>query len=152
MNTIRLKRTTSDDPDFRGLVQQLDADLRITNGAMMDIYDQYNIIEKNDTVIIAYLNDEPAGCGCFKPYNNAAVEIKRMFVRHNARGNRISAMVLKELETWAQELGFIATVLETGSKQFEALGLYQKYGYTQTPKYPPYVDLPDSVCFIKELK
>jgi putative acetyltransferase len=151
MKNISLVRTNSDDPDFRKLVNELDADLRHRNGDMMDIYDQHNIIEHNNTVVIAYLNNEPSGCGCFKPYDAESVEIKRMFVRSVARGNGISKLVLTELETWARDLGFTYTVLETGSLQTEALALYNKAGYLPIPQYGPYVGLPDSVCFKKQL-
>jgi GNAT superfamily N-acetyltransferase len=151
MNAIHLTKTNSNDPDFRKLIQELDADLRSRNGELMDIYDQHNVIEKIDTIVIAWLNDEPVGCGCFKPFDGTSVEIKRMFVKPEARGNKISARILKELEDWAQGLGFGYTVLETGSKQVAALGLYQKTGYTLIPNYGPYVDLPDSICFRKVL-
>jgi GNAT superfamily N-acetyltransferase len=151
MNPIHLTRTNSDNPDFRTLISELDADLRDRNGEMMDIYDQHNVIEKIDTVVIAYMNGEPAGCGCFKPFDSESAEIKRMFVRPNARGNGISTMVLQELENWGRELGYQYTVLETGTKQVEALGLYPKAGYILIPKYGPYVDLPDSICFRKAL-
>jgi len=148
---IAIKRTQSTDPDFKLLVKELDAGLRIVNGEMMDVYDQHNIIESLATVVIAYQDDTPIGCGCFKPFDQDAVEIKRMFVRPAARGKGISAMVLKELESWAHSLGFKYTVLETGSRQVEALGLYNKAGYTSIPKYGPYVNLPDSICLRKEL-
>ncbi|WP_439698591.1 GNAT family N-acetyltransferase [Mucilaginibacter sp. AW1-7] len=151
MNTLRITRTTSNNPDFRTLVTQLDADLRNRNGDMMDIYDQHNVIEKNDTAVVAYLNNQPAGCGCFKLYDADAVEVKRMFVHPNARGNGISKLILNELETWAHSLGYKYTVLETGKKQVEALSLYPKSGYLPIPQYGPYVDLPDSICFRKVL-
>ena len=151
MKTVSLIRTNSDNAHFRKLVSELDADLRNRNGDIMDIYDQHNIIEHNDTVIIAYLNNEQAGCGCFKPYDADTVEIKRMFVRSAERGNGISKLVLTGLENWARELGFNYTVLETGSLQVEALALYNKAGYLPIPQYGPYVGLPDSVCFKKSL-
>ena len=151
MPSITLKRTNSNDPDFKILTTELDADLRLRNGEMMDIYDQHNVIEQIDTVIIAYVDNLPAGCGCFKPYDNEAVEIKRMFVRPEARGNRISSRVLNELEAWAAEFGFTATVLETASKQVEAQSLYQKSGYERVPNYGPYTNLPYSFCYRKQL-
>lgn len=151
MKNIRLARTTSDNLDFRILTNELDADLRDRNGDVMNLYDEHNVIDKIDTVVIAYLNNQPAGCGCFKSFDTEAVEIKRMFVRHNARGNGISTMILKELENWALESGYQYAVLETGSKQLEALGLYPKTGYVRTPNYGVYVDLPDSICFRKAL-
>jgi len=151
MKTVHLTRTTSDDPDFRTLITQLDAELRDRNGDMMDIYDQHNVIEKNETVVIAYVDNEPTGCGCFKLYDAEAVEVKRMFVCPYARGNGISKMVLNELETWAHSIGYKYTVLETGEKQVEALSLYPRSGYVPIPQYGPYVDLPDSICFRKAL-
>lgn len=152
MKHIELKQATSQDPDFRLLISELDADLRDRNGEVMDIYDTHNIIEDIGTVIIAYLDYKPAGCGCFKVYDEESVEIKRMFVRKSARGKGISAMILNALEAWAKSKGFTHTVLETGSRQVEALGLYQKAGYTLIPSYGPYADLPDSICFRKDLR
>jgi putative acetyltransferase len=151
MKSIQLKRTNSDDPDFKTLVAELNHDLRVRNGEIMEIYEPFNIIEENNTVVLAYLNDEPAGCGCFKKYDNSSIEVKRMFVRIKARGNGISKMILAELEKWAKELGFAASVLETGGRQAEALSLYPKAGYRLIPNYGQYVGLADSVCFKKEL-
>jgi putative acetyltransferase len=151
MKTITLKRTTSSDTSFRTLVTELDADLRFRNGDMMDIYDQHNIIEKIDTVVIAYLNDKPVGCGCFKIFDPEAVEIKRMFVQPDARGNGLSKLVLNELETWARDLNFKYAVLESASKQAEAHSLYQKSGYERIENYGPYINMPYSFCFRKVL-
>ncbi|MES2111776.1 MAG: GNAT family N-acetyltransferase [Bacteroidota bacterium] len=151
MGTITLKRTDSGDTDFRLLIKELDTDLRQRNGDVMDIYDGHNVIEQIDTVVIAYLDGRPLGCGCFKNYRNDTVEIKRMYVRPGARGKGISRMILTELENWAKSLGFRYVVLETGTKQQEALGLYNRAGYSNIPSYPPYIDLPDSICFKKSL-
>ncbi|MGY3214348.1 GNAT family N-acetyltransferase [Mucilaginibacter sp. HD30] len=152
MNLTRVKRTTSDDPDFKALVKELDKDLRIINGEVMDVYDQHNIIEAIETVIIIYLDNEPVACGCFKQYAGDTIEIKRMYVKPHARGMGLSKTTLLQLEEWAKELGFTCSLLETGARQTEALGLYNKVGYVQIPKYEPYVDLPDSICFRKYLQ
>ncbi|GAB3936046.1 GNAT family N-acetyltransferase [Mucilaginibacter myungsuensis] len=146
---ITLHRITSANPDFRLLITQLDADLREMYADLMDSYDQHNIIEQIDTVVIAYHDDAPVGCGCFKAFDSESVELKRMFVARDARGKGISKLVLAELENWAAELGYRYTVLETGSKNIEAQALYRKSGYGVTPSYGPYVDLPDSVCMRK---
>lgn len=151
MKTLTLKRTNSNTPDFRLLVAELDADLRLRNGDMMNIYDQHNVIEKNDTVVIAYVDHVPAGCGCFKAFDQESVEVKRMFVRPDARGNGISKLVLNELEIWARQSGFKYAVLESAGKQIEAHNLYQKSGYGRIPNYGPYVNLPYSLCFMKTL-
>ena len=151
MDNITLQRTPSAHADFQLLIHELDADLRRRNGDIMDIYDEHNKLEPLDTAVVIYLNGIPVCCGCFKSYDEEAVEVKRVYVREQARGKGISKLLMHELERWALELGFRKTVLETGSQQQEALGLYSSLGYRRIPAYPPYVDLPDSVCFEKEL-
>jgi putative acetyltransferase len=151
MNTPILKRTNSSDPDFSVLIHELDRGLRESYGDLMNIYDGHNVIEKIDTVVIAYMADEPVGCGCFKNFDKQTVEIKRMYVRPQQRGNGISTLILKELENWAHAAGYSNSVLETGSKQLAALAVYKKFGYMRIPDYGPYINLPDSLCFGKSL-
>ncbi len=148
---IDIKRTNSNDPDFRILINELDANLREIYDKLMDVYDNHNIIEQIDTVVIAYADSQLAGCGCFKRFDSEAAEIKRMYVRKSCRGKGVSRMILAELENWAAHKGFSATILETGEKNIEALGLYRKAGYLPTSNYGAYVDLPTSYCFRKLL-
>ena len=148
---ISLKRTNSDDPDFRILITELDANLREIYDQLMDVYDQHNVIEQIDTVVVAYANGQPSGCGCFKRFDNQAAEIKRMYIRKSHRGKGMSRLILAELETWAAEKGFSATILETGEKNAEALHLYRKANYLPTPNYGAYVNLASSFCFRKAL-
>jgi len=148
---IELKRTNSRDADFQLLIGELDANLREIYDRLMDVYDEHNIIEELDTVVLAYIDGEPVGCGCFKRFNEDAAEIKRMFVRKTSRGQGISGLILAELEAWAKEKGFIVTILETGERNLEALGLYRKSGYSSMPNYGPYVNLKSSFCFRKRL-
>jgi putative acetyltransferase len=151
MNTITLKRTNSLGPDFRLLITELDADLRATYDELMNTYDQHNVIEEIATVVIAYVDSQPAGCGCFKAFSSEAAEVKRMYVRPQFRGLGISAKVLKELEIWAASKGYVQMILETGEKQLAAINLYQKGGYVRSENYGPYIDLDTSLCFSKDL-
>ena len=148
---IDLKRTDSRDADFQILIAELDANLREIYDRLMDVYDPHNLIEELDTVVIAYQDGEPVGCGCFKHFNDDAAEIKRMFVRKSCRGKGISGLILAELEAWSKEKRFIVAVLETGERNLEALGLYRKAGYSPMPNYGPYVNLKSSFCFRKRL-
>ncbi len=115
------------------------------------LYDTFNIIEKNDTVVIAYDDEVAVGCGCFKKFDPDTVEIKRMFVGPDQRGLGISHLILEELEKWAEESGFTYLILETLHKQIAAISLYQKRGYTRIDNYEPYVGLPDSLCMRKRM-
>lgn len=149
----QLLRTDSKHPDFISLVKLLDADLAFRDGADNAYYAQFNKIAMLKNCVIAYINEEPVGCGAFKPFeNSASVEVKRMFVLENQRGNGIAGLVLAELEKWAFELGYPQSVLETGKRQPEAIALYTKYGYQITENYGQYKGMDNSVCFIKHLQ
>lgn len=74
-----------------------------------------------------------------------------MFVLPKHRGKGIALQVLNELENWAKELDFNFCVLETGKKQVEAIGLYQKAGYQTIPNYVQNIGMENSICMQKEI-
>jgi putative acetyltransferase len=148
---LTIKRTNSDDKDFYSLVEKLNKDLQDRYGALQDYYSQFNSIQNLSTVVIAYDGEEPVGCGCFKKFDDTAVEVKRMYVAEKQRGKGIGVAILSELEKWAAELGQKATVLELGNNQPEAIRLYQKAGYRVIPNYGQYAGMVTSICMKKEL-
>jgi GNAT superfamily N-acetyltransferase len=149
---ITLNRTNSDNPDFRHLVAELDADLKIRDGEDHPFYSQFNKIDRIKYVVVAYdKNEIPIGCGAIKAYSTGMMEIKRMYVLPDRRGNGIASSILKALENWVIELGFEACLLETGIKQPEAIRLYQKNGYQVIQNYGPYENVMSSICFMKKL-
>src|SRR5689334_12651729 len=101
---VQLIRTDSANPDFQALVRLLDQELRGRDGDEHTYYAQFNKIDQIQHVVVAYVKDEAAGCGAFKPYADCLVEIKRMFVQPALRGQRIAQQILTELEAWASEL------------------------------------------------
>lgn len=147
---IQLKRTNSADPDFRSLIILLDKELNKRYGELMQsTYDQHNHVIDIDTLVIAYNNNIPVACGCFKKYDHVSAEIKRMFVKNTERGQGVAYKILLELEVWAKENGFMQAILETGDKQHEAIALYQKLGYVIIPNYGQYAGLTTSICMGK---
>lgn len=148
---IHLKRTDSTDPDFIKLVRLLDAHIVVKDGDMSNYYAQFNTIEKIRHVIVAYADGEPLGCGSIKAFDANSMEVKRMYVKPEARGKGIASKVLKELEAWTKELGFDRSVLETGREFKEAINLYSKWGYQPIPNYGPYIGVEQSLCFEKML-
>lgn len=149
---MKFLRTHSNTPDFLELVKHLDADLAARDGEVMTaFFSQHNKVPSLDTVLIAYLDDQPIGCGAFKQFDRETVEVKRMFVLEHHRGKGIASNILRHLETWAKELGFRVCILETGNKQPEAIRLYEKNQYDQIENFPPYVGVKESLCFKKML-
>lgn len=148
---IKCIRTTSDNKDFQQLVKALDADLRIRDGEEHSFYAQFNKIDALKYVIVAYDDDTAVGCGAIKDYSRDTLEVKRMYVSENKRGQGVASTVLKELEKWAVELNYSKCVLETGKKQPEAIALYKKNNYNIIPNYGQYKNVENSVCFEKKL-
>ena len=148
---LEIVRTNSDNPDFHILTAALDVELCKIYGTKQEDYVEYNKIIDLPTVVLAYEGETPVACGCIKIFSDNTVEIKRMFVTDHLRGNGIASSIVKELETWAKELGYSFSVLETGKGQPDAIGLYQKLGYKITANYGQYDGLENSVCMKKEL-
>lgn len=146
-----LRRTISTDSDFIRLVGSLDQYLAERDGKDHAFYAQFNKIDMIRHVVLYYEDDEAVGCGAFKQFEPESVEIKRMFVQPEFRGQGIGALILNELEAWAGEIGYLASVLETGKKQAEAIQLYQKSGYSTIPNYGQYENVENSVCMKKEI-
>jgi GNAT superfamily N-acetyltransferase len=148
---LKVIRTTSKNPDFIALVNELDAYLKIVDGADHDFYNQYNGIENLDYVVIAYIDNLAVGCGAFKPYQNTKAEIKRMYSQPRHRNLGVATKILTELENWAKELNYQSCILETGKRQTEAVAFYKKCNYQQIPNYGQYAQMENSVCFEKLL-
>lgn len=144
-------RTNSNNTDFRKLVVELDAYLKVADGDAHPFFDQFNKIDKIKYVVVAYEDATPVGCGAIKEYSKDIMEIKRMYVPAHKRNCGIASMVLSELEKWAKETGSKKCILETGKNQPEALVLYPKRGYMRIPNYGQYEKSALSVCFEKTL-
>ena len=151
MENIKLIRSNSNHQDFKTLVDELNAYLKIVDGDEHAFYNQYNGIENLNNVVIAYLGNKPVACGAFKKFDSASVEIKRMFTKPAARNFGVASLILKELETWAFEKQFKSSILETGKRQVEAVKFYQKNLYSIVPNFGPYEGVENSVCFKKNL-
>ena len=148
---IHIKRTNAQNRDFIELVKDLDQELAIMDGDDHDFYAQYNTLDYIKHTMVAYHNDIPVACGAIRAYEHDAAEIKRMFTHTSARRKGIGRRVLQELEAWAQELGFMKCMLETGLQQPDAIRLYESMGYTRIPNYGPYQGIDNSQCFEKIL-
>lgn len=146
-----IKRTTANDEDFQLLIKKLDHELWVELKDDQATYDQYNIVVDIPTAVVAYSNEKPVACGCFKEFDKQTVEIKRMFVQKDYRGKGLSKKILAELEQWAKEKKYCYSVLETGINFTVACNLYSSNGYKVIPNYGQYAGLPESVCMKKEL-
>jgi N-acetylglutamate synthase-like GNAT family acetyltransferase len=148
---FKVVRTNSADNDFLALIKLLDSDLNGRYGELQKEYDKHNKVDMINDVAVIYKDGAAIGCGAFKEFDSESVEMKRVFIKPENRGQGFSKIIMNELEKTAKSKGYKYAVLETGIKQHEAIGLYTKLGYSVTENFGPYVGMETSVCMRKEL-
>jgi GNAT superfamily N-acetyltransferase len=105
----------------------------------------------NGAFLVLLLDGEAVACVGLRRHDATQAEVKRMFVRRPFRGRGISRRLLTVVEDEARRLGYERILLETGSAQPEAVGLYRSSGYDQIPGFGYYADAPGNLCFAKDL-
>jgi putative acetyltransferase len=138
--------------DGRALVDALLAELYGRYGEEdADAPDAGALAPPNGVFLVARLDGRAVGCGGLRRVDAGVGEIKRMYVMAGARRLGIGGQILRELEGQARRLGLERLRLETGVRQPEAIGLYERAGYERIENFPPYTDAPLSVCYAKDL-
>ncbi len=74
-----------------------------------------------------------------------------MYVIEQMRGRGLARRILAALEEDARAAGRVRMVLETGTKQPEAIALYVSSGYEPCEKFGYYRFHEDSRCYAKAL-
>jgi len=108
---------------------------------------------------VGYLGGTPVACGGWRARDGGSdpalrdgdAEVKRMFVLATHRGRGYARAVLAELERTAAAAGRRRAVLETGTRQPEAVGLYASAGYDPMPAFGVYRHSPNCRCYAKIL-
>lgn len=165
--SLSLVRVPWDDPDAAGLRAIQQAEIATRYGGVADIEPELPPEQMVATVVLRSTDGDgltdTVACVSLRDASRlgAAVgggdgvrvgEIKRMFVVPEARGHGHAHRLLAEVERLALEHGFDRLVLETGSRQAEAIGLYLAHGYLPIEKYGPYVGEKFSRCFARDLR
>jgi GNAT superfamily N-acetyltransferase len=94
----------------------------------------------------------PAGCGGIQFFGTEYGELKRMYVRPQFRGQGLAKRMIAQLAAYACERGVTVLRLETGIHQREAIGLYEREGFTRIPPFGPYKPDPLSLFFESRLE
>ena len=100
-------------------------------------------------VWLAYEDASVVGCIALRPLPQLerAGEIKRMYVKPEARGKGIAERLLKALEEYAAEAGYGALYLDTKDDLTTAIRFYQRHGYEPCERYN---DNPQATMFMKK--
>ena len=128
--------------EVRRLVGELDAELsqhyppEQRHGLTLDA-----IFAPHVRFFVARADGRPAGCGGVAFFDGFA-EVKRMYVRPEARGRGVADAILARLVTEVSAAGLPLLRLETGVQQQAAIRFYQRLGFTPCGAFEPYVSMP----------
>ena len=95
------------------------------------------------------VDGKPVGCGAIKLFGTEYGEIKRMYVRPQARSVGLAKKMLQRLEQYARERGVRLLRLETGIYQREAISLYEQAGFLPVSPFGEYEPSQFSLFFEK---
>jgi GNAT superfamily N-acetyltransferase len=148
---MRIEVVDYSSPEAAELIEEVQHEYVLRYGGRDDApVDPAEFAPPKGLFLVGYLDGTAAACGGWRSHGSEA-EIKRMYVRQNARGRGLARAVLAELERTALAAGHRRMILETGSKQPEAVALYRSAGYTDVPAFGYYADTPLSIHLGKDL-
>lgn len=91
------------------------------------------------TLLLACIDDEPAGCCAMRPLYNTdhlnACEMKRLFVRPAFRGFGLGRLLVERVMSEGQLAGYTTMLLDTLSDMETARALYQEMGFVEVAPY-----------------
>ena len=156
-----IRRVPFDHTDAVKLNDQVQAEYHVRYGDGGDATElaPADFAPPNGVYLIAYDEwDSPVATGGWRAQDtngegnlDGDAELKRMYVIEEMRGRGLARRILTALEDHARAAGRRRMVLETGTKQPEAIALYTSSGYEPCAKFGYYRHFEDSRCFAKAL-
>lgn len=145
-----------DDEVGRGLIAALNAELSglyPEPGANHFELQAEEVGEGRGAFLVVWRAGIAVGCGAVRLLDAETAELKRMYVVPLARGQGLGRRLVDALEAEARTLGARRLVLETGTRQHAALGLYRASGFRSIPLFGVYRLSPEtSVCLGKDIE
>ena|SRR5215467_6181354 len=146
--TIVIAEERPDTPDAMQLIEELEAHLT-------PLYPQESrhglsvekLLREGVHFFVTRQDGAPVGCGGIKLFDTEYGELKRMWVRPQARGSGLGKLMLNYLADFCRKRAITILRLETGIYQVEAIGLYEGFGFQRRPPFGEYREDPLSVFF-----
>ncbi len=121
---------------FKEYAAQLGVDLEFQNFSSELEKMELHYTRPKGVLIIAY-NEKylPIGCFGIRNFENTTCELKRMYLRKEARGLGIGKLLLEKSISIGKELGYKSMRLDTLPTMQAAIGLYKKMGFYEIAPY-----------------
>ena len=102
-------------------------------------------------LLLGLLDGRPVGCVALRRIDDVSCEMKRLYVRPEARGRGIGRGLAERVIDEAGAIGYRAMLLDTLDRMEEAGALYRALGFRTTEPYR-YNPLPDVVYLRLDLE
>jgi GNAT superfamily N-acetyltransferase len=157
--SIEIRHISFNSPVVGTLLDAMDAEMGALYADMREMRDPETarlvsvalVVHPEEMISVgAFDGDELVGHAAVRPFEDA-LEVKRVYVRSDYRGQGISKQLMLGLETIARERGVSRLILQTGNRQNEAIALYLKIGYVPIDRFGLYEPVPFFLCYGKSL-
>ena len=135
---VRIEPALAATDEVRLLIGELEAVLAAEyppeqrHGSSLDA-----IFQPHVRFFLARRHGAAVGCGGVALFPDYA-EVKRMYVRHTARGQGVADAILARIEAEVRGAGLSLLRLETGKRQIAAMRLYVRTGFRECPAFGAY--------------
>lgn len=85
---------------------------------------------KKSKIFLAYKDNFIVGCAAFREVDGEICEMKRVYVRPTARGEKLGAKLVEKVLHEAKRSGYKKICLDVLPEFKTALALYKSYGFT----------------------
>jgi ribosomal protein S18 acetylase RimI-like enzyme len=118
--------------------------MRIEHAADVDDFDP-----PRGAFVLATRGGTVVACGALRPFAGPddIAEIKRMWVRPDARGEGLGTAMLAELERLSRANGHTRVRLDTNENLLPAIRMYERAGYHRVERFN---DTPDATHFYEK--
>ena len=117
---MTLEEDSDEAPTFQGLEREL--------ATLPGVY-----APPGGRLLLASLDGEAAGCFALKPHHDDTGELKRLYVRPEARGHEIGRHLVERLVAEARVAGYRHLVLDSHVSMTRAHDLYRGVGFRVVP-------------------
>ena len=88
-------------------------------------------------LLVARVHGKMVGCAAAHRWSAGVCEMKRLFVREEARGTGCGRALVEHLLRWARATGYRRMLLDTLPVMERAQRLYARLGFREVPPYRP---------------
>jgi putative acetyltransferase len=145
---MKLINLTSQDPQVQGLFAEIDRLMNSLYPVASSQSLQLEELNQPNVYAIGLQNEDGiVACGAIvKKFDDSLYgEIKRVYVKPEYRGKGFSRRIMQNLMHFAETSQLPMLRLETGTKQTEAIALYESLGFKRRGRFGFYKDDPLSV-------